>query len=250
MAQRQRSIPITPTPAASTSTTASTSGHWGDYFDPPLEHNGQLVRGKGFIADDLTDHALDVHRAATAARPFFCYVPFNTPHSPMQVPDRFYEKFEDSRPEAAVSASPEAEDLATRAPRWRCARTSTGTSAACSAKLDELKLADNTIVRLLQRQRPEQLALERRHEGPQGLDRRRRRPRRRCWSAGRAHIRPGTKIPQIAGAIDLLPTLADLAGVPVVGDKPLDGTSLKPLLLGCVQHLARADSSSPFAATG
>ena len=35
-------------------------------------------------------------------------------------------------------------------------------------------------------------------------------------------IQPGTKVTQIAGAIDLLPTLADLAGVPVA-DKPLDG---------------------------
>ena len=24
------------------------SGHWGDYFDAPLEHNGQLVQGKGY----------------------------------------------------------------------------------------------------------------------------------------------------------------------------------------------------------
>src|SRR4029077_17880401 len=35
-----------------------TSGHWGEYFDPPLEHNGQFVRGRGYIADDLTNHAI------------------------------------------------------------------------------------------------------------------------------------------------------------------------------------------------
>src|ERR1041384_5247146 len=35
-----------------------TSGHWGEYFDAPLDHNGQPVRGKGFITDDLTEHAL------------------------------------------------------------------------------------------------------------------------------------------------------------------------------------------------
>ncbi|MFV2089438.1 MAG: hypothetical protein ACC642_02170, partial [Pseudomonadales bacterium] len=38
------------------------------------------------------------------------------------------------------------------------------------------------------------------------------------------------------GVIDLLPTLADMAGVDVVGAKPLDGISLKPLLLGQVQE--------------
>jgi hypothetical protein len=46
------------------------------------------------------------------------------------------------------------------------------------------------------------------------------------------HVKPGTKVPQIAAAIDLLPSLTDLAGVPAAGGKPLDGVSLAPLLLG------------------
>jgi hypothetical protein len=46
------------------------------------------------------------------------------------------------------------------------------------------------------------------------------------------HIQAGARIPQIAGAIDLLPSLADLAGIPIASTKPLDGISLKPLLLG------------------
>ena len=65
------------------------AGHWGTYFDPPLEYNGQTVQGKGYIADDFTDHALGFIEH-NQQRPFFCYVPFNLPHSPMQVPDRFY----------------------------------------------------------------------------------------------------------------------------------------------------------------
>ncbi len=32
-----------------------TSGHWGLYFDPPLEHNGQMVRGKGFMIRTVGD---------------------------------------------------------------------------------------------------------------------------------------------------------------------------------------------------
>jgi hypothetical protein len=45
-------------------------------------------------------------------------------------------------------------------------------------------------------------------------------------------IPPRTKVNQIAGAIDLLPTLADLAGLNRPADKPLDGRSLVPLLQG------------------
>src|SRR5207249_3567707 len=70
-----------------------TSGHWGDYFDALLlDHNGRIEKGKGFLPDDLTDHALDFI-GANKDRPFFCYVPFNTPHTPLQVPDRWFEKF-------------------------------------------------------------------------------------------------------------------------------------------------------------
>ncbi len=43
-------------------------------------------------------------------------------------------------------------------------------------------------------------------------------------------IQPGTRVAHIAGAIDLLPTLAELARVPLSEHKPLDGVSLKPLL--------------------
>ncbi len=44
-------------------------------------------------------------------------------------------------------------------------------------------------------------------------------------------IESGKRISQIAGAIDLLPTLTDLAGIEHIGTKPLDGLSLKSLLL-------------------
>ena len=56
------------------------SGHWGNYFDPMLEHNGDIVQGEGFLADDLTSKAIrfiDQNKDA----PFFVYIPFNTPHS-------------------------------------------------------------------------------------------------------------------------------------------------------------------------
>ncbi len=71
-----------------------TSGHWGDYFDPPLEHNGQPIQGKGYITNDLTDQAM-AFLGKDRERPFFCYVAFNTPHTPMQVPDRWWDAAKD-----------------------------------------------------------------------------------------------------------------------------------------------------------
>src|SRR6185295_424581 len=46
------------------------------------------------------------------------------------------------------------------------------------------------------------------------------------------HINGGRRVPEIAGAIDLLPTLASLAGIPVKSTLPLDGLNLRQLLLG------------------
>ena len=34
------------------------SGHWGNYFDPMLERNGQIVKGNGFVIDGFTSEAM------------------------------------------------------------------------------------------------------------------------------------------------------------------------------------------------
>ncbi len=205
------------------------SGHWGNYFSPPLEHNGRTVRGNGFIADDLTERALafvEKHRAG----PLFCYLPFNTPHSPMQVPDRFYEKFRGAElPLRYAGTQPE--DLAmTRAALAMCENIDWNVGRVL-AKLDELKLADNTIVVYFSDNGPNSWRWNGGMKGRKastdegGV----RSPLLVRWNE---HIKPGTKVRQIAGAIDLAPTLAELAGVPLVGKKPLDGRSLAPLVLG------------------
>ena len=68
------------------------SGHWGNYYDPILEHNGKIVKGKGFIVDDFTNKAME-YIEKNKDNPFFVYLPYNTPHSPMQVPDRWWDKY-------------------------------------------------------------------------------------------------------------------------------------------------------------
>ena len=69
-----------------------TSGHWGNYFDPIMEKNGQLTRGEGYITDDITNKSISFIENSNS--PFFALISFNTPHSPMQVPNLFFEKKE------------------------------------------------------------------------------------------------------------------------------------------------------------
>jgi arylsulfatase A-like enzyme len=58
------------------------SGHWGNYYSPMLEHNGKIVKGEGFCVDDFTNKAMDFIED-NKFNPFFLYLPYNTPHSPM-----------------------------------------------------------------------------------------------------------------------------------------------------------------------
>ena len=207
------------------------SGHWGQYFQPTLEHNGRTVRGNGYITDDLTDHALEFIEHHHEG-PFFCYLPYNTPHSPMQVPDRFYEKFEDAELDLRYPG-PQPEDLAmTRAALAMCENIDWNVGRVL-ARLADLKLADNTIVVYFSDNGPNSWRWNGGMKGRKGSTDEGgvRSPLLIRWPGG---IKPGTKITQIAAAIDLLPTLAELAGIRLVvaAEKPLDGRSVTPWLLG------------------
>lgn len=85
------------------------SGHWGDYFSPMLEHNGEIVKGNGFVVDDFTECGMEFIEK-NKDRPFFLFLPYNTPHSPMQVPDRWWDKFENKEMEM-LHREPEKEDI-------------------------------------------------------------------------------------------------------------------------------------------
>ncbi len=206
-----------------------TSGHWAHYFDTEMDHNGTLTRGRGYIIDDLTDHAMDFI-SKNRERPFFCYVPFNTPHSPMQVPESFYKRFAGLEPK--MRARPDQkEDLAmTRAALAMCENIDWNVGRILK-RLQELRLAENTIVFYFSDNGPNSWRWNGGMKGRKGSvdEGGLRSPLLMRWPGV---IRPGARLTQIAGAIDLLPTLADLAGVPLWSKKPLDGKSLKPLLLG------------------
>jgi arylsulfatase A-like enzyme len=207
-----------------------TSGHWGIYFDPPLDHNGQLVQGRGFIVDDLADHAMQFieQTHAKGRQPFFCYLAANVPHTPAQVPDRFYEKF--AAAPITMRAGKGERIEKTRAILAMCENLDWNVGRVLD-KLDELKLADDTIVVYFSDNGPNTVRWNGGMRGIKGSvdEGGVRSPLAVRWPG---HVRAGMTVRPIAAAIDLLPTLADLAGVPLAPAKPLDGVSLAPLLVG------------------
>ena len=206
-----------------------TSGHWAEYFDPLIEHNGQPVRERGYIADVFTNRAIEFierHRE----KPFFCYVPYNTPHSPFTVPDEDWQRFKD-RPIAQRGHDGDNEDLAvTRCVLAMCENLDRNVGRVLR-RLDELKLTENTIVLYMHDNGPNSIRWNGGMKGRKGSTDEGgvRSPLLIRWPG---KIKPGTVVPEISGALDLLPTLANLAGVPLTGTKPLDGRDLSPLLLG------------------
>jgi arylsulfatase A-like enzyme len=201
----------------------------GFYFSPPLDHNGRRVRGSGFIVDDFTERAM-AFIEANRTRPFFCYVPFNTPHSPMMVPDRFYAKFAGQDP-VMRHRDPDREDIMmTRAALAMCENIDWNVGRILD-KLTELGLRENTIVVYFSDNGPNSYRWNVGMKGRKGAidEGGLRSPFFIRWPK---HIQAGASIGQVAGAIDLLPTFCELANIRMTTRKALDGRSLCPLLLG------------------
>ena len=122
------------------------SGHWGNYFSPILEHNGNIVQGDGFIIDDFTNHALDFIEKNTD-KTFFLYLPYNTPHGPMQVPDEYWNRFKDKELALLGGGKGKLEENLnfTRAALAMCENIDWNVGRI-TEKLKELDLDDKTIV--------------------------------------------------------------------------------------------------------
>ena len=214
-----------------------TSGHWGLYFNPELDHNGQLTRGKGYITDDLTNHAMDfVEQNARKNQPFFCYLALNTPHSPMQVPDEYFAKFAHLEPKLRAT-DPKLESIPmTRAALAMCENIDWNVGRVLK-KLDSLSLANDTVVLYFSDNGPNSWRWNGGMKGRKGSvdEGGVRAPLLMRWPG---HIKPGARIGRIAAAIDLLPTLCDLANIQPTPAKPLDGISVKDSLMGSTARAA------------
>ncbi len=205
-----------------------TSGHWGEYFDAPLEENGRMIRTQGYIVDVCTDRALgfiDKNRD----NPFLCYVPFTTPHSPWAAPTQDWQRFKD-KPLTQFATDPSKEVV----DETRCALAMLENQdmnvGRVLAKLKEHKLEDNTLVLYFSDNGPNSLRWTGGMKGKKGTTDEGG-VRSVCYLRWPAKLPAGHTVTQIAGAIDLLPTLTALTGVQRIGDKPLDGRDLSPLLL-------------------
>ncbi|MEP0133008.1 MAG: arylsulfatase [Eudoraea sp.] len=203
------------------------SGHWGNYFDPLIEHNGKLVKGKGFLVDDLTNKALEFI-TKNKEKPFLLYLPYNTPHSPMQVPDKYWNKFKDKVLTDKHRDTTIEDPNFTRVALAMVENIDDNVGRILN-KLQELNLEENTIVVYLSDNGPNGWRWNAGMRGKKGsIDEGGvRSPLFIYWKNA---IPASKNITQIASAIDVLPTLAGLAGIEAKTLKPLDGLNMEPLI--------------------
>ncbi|MGH8247251.1 MAG: arylsulfatase [Gammaproteobacteria bacterium] len=206
-----------------------------DYFDPALQHNGKEVKTQGYCSDVFTDAAIHFIEE-NKNRPFFAYLAYNAPHTPLRVPERYRALYEHSTFSRSEFASvghplPSEPDAETTARVYGMATNIDDNVGRLLGRLKELGLFDDTVVLFLTDNGPQQVRynagmLERKgsvHEG--GI----RVPLFVRWPG---KLKPGLEVPEFAAVIDIAPTILEICGAPRTAGVRFDGTSVLPLLQG------------------
>jgi arylsulfatase A-like enzyme len=199
-------------------------GHLGYYFDAFYLHNDDEVKSTGYASDYFTDQALDFI-GKNSDKPFFCYVPYNVPHSPFQVPEKYFNKYNSKGLDSTLSSV------------YGMVENMDDNINRILQKLDDLGLRDNTIVIFFSDNGPNTRRLNGGMKGIKGSvdEGGVRLPFYISWPG---KIKPGST-PQLAQDIDILPTLLGLCNLKYDPVKPLDGIDLSEIIKGKKQPFDR-----------
>ena len=203
------------------------------YFDPSLLHNGKRVKTKGYCSDVYTDAVIEYvgeHRH----EPFFVYLPFNCPHGPFQIAEEYYQPYEDRhmKPADFPAGGHPLKGIPDNTARvYGMVQNIDDNLGRLFAKLDDLGLAENTLVIFLTDNGPNGARYNagmRAYKGSVyegGI-------RTAFFIRWPARLRPGHTVDEPAAHIDVCPTILDACGVRPPEDVKLDGRSILPLLEG------------------
>ncbi len=205
------------------------------YFDPVLQHNGKQVRKPGYCSDVFTDAAIEFI-THNRDRPFFCYLAFNCPHTPLQVPERYRQMYArlnlgfDQFPKLG-NPLPGTADQDMIARVYGMVTNIDDNLGRLFAALEGLGLAEDTIVIFLTDNGPQQVrwnaGLRGRkgtvHEGGVRVP---------CFVRWPRMLPADRDATPIAAHIDLTPSLAAACGASIPANLKLDGRNLLPLWKG------------------
>ncbi len=199
------------------------TGHTNHYYDAEIERNGKPYQTKGHITDVLTQEALNFMTADRNV-PFFCYLAYNAPHTPLQEDSVWWQPY--------IRAGLEEREA-------RIYGMIEHLDYNIEQILDSLKnqsLLDNTMVIFMSDNGPINGWRVPQEEMRYNAGLRDQKftiydggVRTQCyWMWGDRW--QSTVVEQVAAHIDVMPTLMDIIGISPVDLPPLDGISLKSSL--------------------
>jgi len=199
-------------------------GHLGYYFDATFIHNDEEIKSSGYTTDFFTDMALSFIEKKKD-EPFLCYVAYNVPHSPFQVPEEYFSKYRSAGVDTLLSSV------------YGMMENMDDNIARILNKLDDLNLRDNTIVIFFSDNGPN---TRRYNGGMKGIK----------GSVDEGGVRvpfyiswPGKIKPeitdQLAQDIDILPSLLGLTGIEYKFVNPIDGKDLSDVITGKIPSFDR-----------
>ena len=204
------------------------------YFDPTLWHNNKPQEYTGYCSDIFADNAIDFIEK-NKSQPFFCYLSFNAPHTPLQVPEAYYNLYKNIDPSSGfqkdskpfVEMSEKDKEDARKV--YGMVTNIDDNISKLLKKLETLKIADNTVVIFMTDNGPEQ---QRYKAGMRG----------RKSSVYQGGIRVPMlfrypklfngieKVETMSAHLDILPTIMQVCNLDLPEDLKIDGKSLLPLV--------------------
>lgn len=200
-------------------------GHWSNYFNTTYQHNQSFEKAEGYITDVLTDKAISFIEK-NKNKPFFCYIPYNAPHTPIQVPDKYFDKYK------KMNLSDELAGI------YGMCENIDDNIARIASTLQKLRIEKNTIIIFLTDNGPNGQRYNGILRGVKGA----------VYEGGikvpliikwPGHIKPGEQIAALAQHIDIFPTLIELCSLKSESNNALDGVSLAPSISGKKQAANR-----------
>ncbi len=206
------------------------------YFDPVLWHNDEQESYEGYCSDIFTAEALKFIEQNEEG-PFFCYLAYNAPHTPLQVPDKYYQMYKDVDPTQGFDGDdrpfPEMneKDMEDARKVYAMVTNIDDNVGRVLQKLKDMGIDDNTVVIFMTDNGPQQRRYVAGMRGRKG-------------SVYRGGVRvpffikyPGklkgdTDINTTAAHIDILPTIASICKAPFPKGVKIDGKDLLPVLSG------------------
>lgn len=206
------------------------------YFDPVIRHNGSFVKTKGYCTDLFFTAGMGWIKEMKAKRkPFFAYISTNAPHGPFIAPPENAKKFTDlgfSERDAGFYGMIENIDE---------------NMGRLMGKLDQLDLSKNTILIFMSDngsvggmvREGSKLGTSKDGKPMEGFNAGMKGAKASADEGGvrvpffirwPGKFSPGKAVERITAHIDLLPTLADIAGIDQLPKGQIEGRSLVPLL--------------------